>query len=77
MLRYLTLLQLNILINQRVAEEEGWETARDTLQDQTKETLDAWKDELNNLLIFVRFAVCPFLLALSYSEGRRVCSLRS
>ena len=54
MLRYLTLLQLNILINQRVAEEEGWETARDTLQDQTKETVDAWKDELNNLLGFVR-----------------------
>ena len=54
MFRYLTLLQLNMSMAQRVAEEEGWETARDTLQDQTKETLDAWKDELNNLLVFVR-----------------------
>ena len=54
MFRCLTLLHLNMLMVQRVAEEEGWETARDTLQDQTKETVDAWKDELNNLLIFVR-----------------------
>ena len=39
---------------QHLAEEESWEAARDTLQDQTKETVDAWKDELNNLLVFVR-----------------------
>ena len=39
---------------QHLAEEEAAETARDTLQDHAKETLDVWKDELNNLLVFVR-----------------------
>lgn len=32
----------------------GWEALLDTLGKQDDRMIDAWKDELNNLLIFVR-----------------------
>ncbi len=39
---------------QGVGEEEGWETVRNTKHEEQTEMLDSWKDELNNLLVFVR-----------------------
>ena len=33
--------------------EEALELVRDTIKDQDKEIVESWKDELNNLLVFV------------------------
>ncbi|KAJ3533212.1 hypothetical protein NM688_g7312 [Phlebia brevispora] len=44
-------------------EEELWEKTRDTVKEQDQVTIDSWKDELNNLLIFAGLfsaVVTPF-----------------
>ena len=43
-----------IMSTQIADEEEVWETVRDTNEAQMQKTIESWKDELNNLLVFVR-----------------------
>ena len=42
-----------------IEKEASWETVRDTVKEQDKETIESWKDELNNLLVFVS-KVCVY-----------------
>ena len=47
---------------------------RDTVKEQDKETIDRWKDELNNLLVFVSILdICASVTSAEISD-RPVCS---